>query len=162
MLVLLGFFCKKPAKLISFWSISALCVRAGEAAKFCQFVHYCGGFCEGFWSYIQWWVMPGVQDGHFVSPLGNECLCAGCIQLSRVLAGSLIWHSQCHPSMSLVIGKARLGRAWGSLGWWKVCLPVAGRWDWMSFRISSNQTRLGVCLEWGNLKILFGVLSSCW
>ena len=34
--------------------------------------------------------------------------------------------------------KARLDGALGTLGWGKMSLPVAGGWNWMSFKVLPN------------------------
>jgi len=39
---------------------------------------------------------------------------------------------------SLAVLKARLGRAWSTLLWWKGSLPMAGGWDWMICEVLSN------------------------
>jgi len=39
---------------------------------------------------------------------------------------------------SLAVLKARLDRAWRSLGWWKWSLLMAGGWNGMSFKVASN------------------------
>jgi len=39
---------------------------------------------------------------------------------------------------SLAGFKARLDRAWSSLGWWKGSLPRAGGWNWVICKVPSN------------------------
>jgi len=39
---------------------------------------------------------------------------------------------------SLTGFKARLDRAWSTLGWWKRSLPMAEGWNWMILKVLSN------------------------
>ena len=51
------------------------------------------------------------------------------------------WHRVRREAVAakpLAVFKARLDRAWSKLLQWKVSLPMAGGWNWMSF----NQTNL--------------------
>ena len=43
---------------------------------------------------------------------------------------------------SLVLFKARLNRALGSLIWWMAALPMSGSWDYMIFEVLSNPRHL--------------------
>jgi len=44
------------------------------------------------------------------------------------------------PSLAML--KARLDGALSNLGWWKGSQPVAGRWDWMSCKVTSSPNHL--------------------
>ena len=51
------------------------------------------------------------------------------------------WHRlprEAVDAPSLEVSKARLDGALGSLGWWEVSLPMAGGWNWVGFKASSN------------------------
>ena len=40
------------------------------------------------------------------------------------------------PSLDVLRG--RVNEALGNLVWWEVSLPMAGGWNWMSFKVPSN------------------------
>ena len=55
------------------------------------------------------------------------------------------WHrlpSEAVGAPSLEVFKARLDKALGSLAWWVASLPLAGGWEWMTFRPLPTQAVL--------------------
>ena len=55
---------------------------------------------------------------------------------------------------SLAVLKARLDGAWSNLGWWRVSLPMAGGWNWMSLRSLPTQTVLWFYFSLTSSKLL--------